>query len=251
MATVEEKLIGFQLVRNTNRMTRNTLQMTSTLKGYNSSFKTVEGIRETVQLAHAFVANVSYKQEQFLLRYPDQDEVSRALSLHKTVRKQIEDDGLNLKAVNLSIKQAAEAAKSLQELSLAGDQALSQIEENTTEIVSYIDHYQPIHMLTAAWDLVCASAIALQGRTAGSNKTFASFEAQKDRVEKYLTTFFRQIVFVKEDNAFTRTLVEAMRLLERELPRVTSTGQAATLGEQVDGMVPRIPLVRRWWQYGN
>lgn len=249
MATVEERLIGFQLVRSTNRMTRNTLELSAVLKGFNK-WKTVESVRETVNLAEQFVTSETAKIEQFLSRYPDAKQVDRGLSYHNTVKRQIEDDKVNLREVNTTAKQAAELAASMENLSTVGNALLSSVQENTTEIVTYEDHFKDIHLYVSIWDLVNATAIVLQGKTHGTGKPIETLEERIQRAAAHVQTFFRLSPLV-EDSASKQAMITAMREVESQLSRARTVEQTDRLGADVDLAVPRLPLLRRWWQYGD
>lgn len=249
MATVEERLIGFQLVRSTNRMTRNTLELSAVLKGFNK-WKTVESVRETVNLAEQFVTSETAKIEQFLSRYPDAKQVERGLAYHNTVKQQIEDDKANLRSVNTAAKQASALAVSMESMAPLGDDLLANLQENTTEIVTYKDHYEDIHLYTTVWDLVNAAAIVLQGQTHGTGKPIATTAERTARAAAHVQTFFRLLPLVPDLGRLT-AMQTAMNEIATQVAGVKNDQQADRLGADTDALVPRAPLLRRWWQYGS
>jgi len=249
VSTIEERLIGYQLVLNTNRKLRNTLELSVVLKGL-SRWQTVEAIQETANLAYGFVTKQSKLLTEFLLRYPDQAQIQKALNLHATARLQVEADDTNLVTVNTSIRDESLQAKNMQQLKTLGNASLSAIEENTTELVTYKDHFEDIHYYTSCWDLVNACAIVLQGRTHGTGKAIDTLDERKTRAAAHVQTFFR-LAPLTTDWGRLSDMRMALREVDGQLASVTGTVQADTLGADVDGLVPRAPLLRRWWQYGN
>lgn len=250
MATVEERLIAFQVVRRINALERSLLAVAGDMK-----LVTDENLEEMKENAYR-VAAINEKSmnalKSFLANYPrDQQTLARGYQWIGVTPKQVSDAMTNLETGNKAFKQALEAGVSdKDQMAQLGNQVHSGVESHVTEVADVEAHYRDIHMHCAAWDLVCATALVLQGLNSGTGEPLAgdSVDTRRRAAEQHRETFWRIDRYLDLSVA-SNNLVNAMEIVGDQLGTLETLDECRVLGQWIDSEVPRIPLVRRHWQY--
>ena len=251
MATVEEQLVGFQVVRALNQVQASMLDLAGKLKAAKDDLeagKLKEESTRTLDHLEAKLGNVA----AFLSKYPGgASGLAKSYQAMGVTPKQVKDEMANLVSVRGSAKQALDAAGTgKDDVVSAGNGLHDGVEGHITEIMDVELHFEPIQMHVACWDLVNVMAITLKGLSHGTGKPLAgdSVEKRKKSVLMHLKTFSRAEKYL-DDTEEAIDLQMAVDTVGSVIHTATTTGQLSALGDSVDAAVPRAPLLRRVWQY--
>ena len=247
MATIEEKLLGFQIVRELNTIQESTLSIAGKMKAVKDP-KEAEAVKaEAGKILDRTEAKLGILSN-FLSKYPGGPKtLARAYQDIGVTPKQITDEMANLGTVAAISKESLAQNADVVE---TGTTMHDSVEAHIPVIVDPETHYGPIQMHVACWDLVSALALTLMGLSPGNGGPLPkdSTEKRKDRARGYLKTFSRAEKYL-DDSAEAVGLKNAATMVGGVLDTATTLEQLTGLGVAVDALVPRVPLVRRGWQY--
>lgn len=256
MATVEEQLVGYQVVRALNRAQRATLDLAGRLQTAKDDKEAAEIVTSGQRIMDMTETELG-KVSTFISGYPGGVAALAKSYLAVDVNpKQVADELTNLTTVKDSAKQAlSQASGNTSDAASIGAQIHAEVEGHITEIMDDEIHFEPIQMQVVVWDLVNVIAMCLQGINHGNGKPMDndSVETRRNAVARHLKTFGRCRKYLddSEDSLKYEDAVDAIQMvLTNTGPKIT-TEQMTSLGEMLDAMVPRIPLLRRAWQYSG
>ena len=253
MATIVEQLIGFQVIREINRAEKSTLHIAGLLKTAPDDLEA-----DTVKAAAtASLASTQKKMDavkEFCDNYPGGSAaLTRAYQAFGVTPKQVADGIDNLRSISVTTREALAVAESGKDSAVTiGNQAHDAIEENVTEIMDPEEHFEMIQMHCACWDLVNVIAISLQGINHGTGAVLEpdSVDIRKKMVQMHMKTFGRASAYL-DDSREAIDMLDAFWIVKEEIDGCKELEQLRKLGTQIDMLVPRIPLIRRRWQYGQ
>lgn len=254
MATIEEQLIGFQVVRTLNNVQNSTLAIAGRLS-------TAKDDKEATAEKEQAIAIMNINEKlltrlnDFLNNYPGgEQKLVRSYQAMNVTAKQVRDETDNMVSVQTSTKQALEETSATKEdIAAIGSQAHEAVEGHISEIADVELHFEHIQMHVCCWDLVNVVAITLQGISQGSGKSLEkdSVETRKAIVARHMLTFSRSKKYLNANDEDAVNFSYTMDIVKDSIDGCTTLEQLNSLGKLVDVRVPRAPLIRRTWQYGQ
>lgn len=253
MATIVEQLIGFQVIRELNRAQKATLSVAGRLQ-LSADDLTADAEKEYAKASLAITQKRVDAVKEFCDNYPGgASALTRAYQAFDVTPKQIADDISNLKATAVTTIEALDAALPGKDSAVTiGTQAHDAVQGNVTEIMDPEEHFEMIQMHCACWDLVNVIAITLQGINHGTGAALDpdSVDIRKKIVQMHLKTFGRASSYL-DDSQEAMNMLDAVYRVNEFIDGCKELEQLRKLGAEVDMLVPRIPLIRRRWQYGQ
>lgn len=250
MATVEEQLVGFQVVRELNRVQKLTLTAAGALK-VSKDDEEAKRLKGEVGVAIAGNEAKIGTLKTFLAAYKGgQSALAKGYQAIGVTPKQVSDELENLETVQAATKQGLQAAKDEKDAIVSvGNQMHSGVAGHVTEIADEELHYQPIQMQVSCWDLVNVMALVLQGihPGTGAKLKYTTVDKRKWAVARHMKTFDRAKKYL-DDSKESESFTKAVQQMKDSLASCKTLDELATLGEAVDALVPRAPLLRRSWQ---
>jgi len=200
------------------------------------------------------------KVGEFLKRYPDQDEIDESLLLFSSNRAEVDKDGAELRVHEPNARTASALSSSEAMLKPSGE-LLSLYEEQVEAVVDTQVHltkeWKPVNILQ---DLINAAALELRNVCSyrGEELLFVRPSLVNDTdqvggIKKMVSArikIFDRSLSNAPDTAEVRAFVSARDYIEEEMKDLTTLKDLASLGMHIDILVPQLPLVRRWWNYG-
>lgn len=253
MATIEEQLVAYQIVRSLNGVHTVTLDLAGKMR---TAKDDAEAANIKVRAERVITVNEERltKTREFTEKYPGGPQtLAKGYQWLGVTPKQVSDELDNLVSVKDAAKHAlANSNADKEDIVTIGGQIHSGVVGHLPAVVDDELHIEPIQMHVAAWDLVNVIAITLQGLSHGTGNPIAedSTEKRKRAVERHLKTFGRVEKYLG-DSTEEAAFRNAIATVTAALAGSNSTEQLTSLGVVVDAMVPRVPLIRRVWQYGN
>lgn len=251
MATIEEQFVGYQIVKRLNQVQEATLSVAGKLKAAKGDLEADSIKQEAAGVVDQNAAILS-KVTDFIAKYPGgASALAKGYQAMGVTAKQVSDEKANLVTAQESAKSALSAASAGKDAAAAiGNDMNGSVAGHITEIVDFELHFELIQMHCCCWDLVNVMAIVLQGINPGSGKPLEndSVDLRKAIIRRHLKTFSRASPYLDySDEAVS--FVDAVKIVTDMLDTCNTVEKLSVVGELVDVRVPRLPLVRRLWQY--
>jgi len=254
MATIEEQLIGFQVVRTLNNVQNSTLAMAGRLSAAKDEKEAIAEKEQAIAVS-SINEKILTRLNDFLNNYPGgEQKLVRSYQAMGVTARQVRDETDNMVSIQASAKEALANAKVTQkDISAIGNQAHEAVEGHISEIADVELHYEHIQMHVCCWDLVNVVAITLQGVSQGSGKPLEndSVETRKAIVARHMLTFSRSKKYLNANDEDAVNFAHTMDIVKDSIDGCTTLEQLNSLGKLVDVRVSRAPLIRRAWQYGQ
>ena len=211
---------------------------------------TVDDIKRLVNSCMSVINTESGAVFEFLNRYSTVNDIDAGLQQFAVTKTQVDSD-INMSLTtkdNLSVSLAIETRKN--KIKFLAETFKDWIPE-VKRVVHAHELNQDEQMINIFQDLFNALAFELQGKNSYTGELHGlNFEQLKKQTESRLRTSNR--IWIRTPQTVeTEEYKVVLDALNNEFPKVVDLNGCKVLGAYIDSNVPKLPLVRRWWQYGS
>jgi len=268
MATREEILVGYQLINKVNTgndcldnsacffrglspRTRDSL-IVQEKEGGITRKPTLNELKHFTECDCAVVdEEVETRLQKFLLGFHDNQTIKRGLQYFRTQRWAVDGDKEEILTHTPRIRTVNALVSDFNGLKANGDLLSTYAGKVELFVDAKIHIPREQRKVTSYQDLLNAIAIELQGMCSYSGKIkYKTAKEVKEIVEGRLRVA-EKVVRSCPDTQEVRSMSAVVRYIKRNLDVTVSLSDLSSLGEYVDSKVSQLPLVRRWWLYGN